>query len=203
MADLRKSLIKLAHDNPELRKDILPLLKEGADKFPAKKVTKQDIEKDPDRVEKEVRKSLSTLKREFKGNPDAKAFADKLKGQVEDARTQMAHDPQFAAKMITKVYKELNTKAKSFAKKGADKTADNATRRYYEQRTPEEIGMSIGPQFDEIARQVNTWADSFDQSVEGLLIMSRKGGGVGKMMHRANAAAKSFQRGVDIWKRKI
>jgi hypothetical protein len=31
MSDLRKKLIKLAHDNPGIRKDILPLLKKRAD----------------------------------------------------------------------------------------------------------------------------------------------------------------------------
>ena len=35
MSNLRSSLIKLAHTNPELRKDLLPLLKEAA-KAPAK-----------------------------------------------------------------------------------------------------------------------------------------------------------------------
>lgn len=35
MSDLRSQLIKLAHSNPELRKDLLPLLKEAA-KIPAK-----------------------------------------------------------------------------------------------------------------------------------------------------------------------
>lgn len=29
MSDLRKSIIRLAHENPELRKDLLPLLKEA------------------------------------------------------------------------------------------------------------------------------------------------------------------------------
>jgi len=37
MSDLRKNLIRLAHDNPELRPKLLPLLKEGAGVGPSSK----------------------------------------------------------------------------------------------------------------------------------------------------------------------
>jgi len=81
-ASLRKNLIKLAHDKPELRPHLLPLITEGS--RTAKKVTMKDLKKD-----------MAAAQRVFKSLQSANQKAEDKYGEVFDYMEDAGSKPSY------------------------------------------------------------------------------------------------------------